>query len=107
MSTEVNCLADAGRRTPDGADKAENKDDNQGSARSLPGDAGAGGSSAYLGAGAEAVLDKLTMMEKRQESITADNNHQMQALKAQYDSLGERLGEIERILTSTVVTTGL
>jgi hypothetical protein len=52
----------------------------------------------------EAVLDKLAMMEKRQESVNADNKHQLLGVQAQYDSLGERLGTIERMLQSIVAT---
>lgn len=67
----------------------------------------AGGSIAYVGADIEAVLDKLTMMEKRHESIAADNKHQMLALAAQYDSLTERLNGIEQFLSAAVATTDL
>ena len=63
-----------------------------------------GGDSGLYSEGIEAVLDKLTMMEKRQESVNADNHHRMLALTAQYDSLGERLAGIERILESIVAT---
>lgn len=48
------------------------------------------------------MLDKLTMMEKRQDSVNAENKHQLLSVKAQYDSLGERLGAIERTLQGIV-----
>jgi hypothetical protein len=47
------------------------------------------------------------MMEKRQDSVNADNKHHLLSVKAQYDSLGERLGAIERMLESIVATTDL
>eukprot|EP01046_Picozoa_sp_COSAG06_P036537 COSAG06_NODE_4036_length_4638_cov_6.313505_2_plen_112_part_00 len=62
------------------------------------------GAVAVAGEGIEAVLDKLTMMERRQESVVSENNHKLLALVAQYDSLGERLGAIEKSLTLTVST---
>jgi hypothetical protein len=62
------------------------------------------GAVAVAGEGIEAVLDKLTMMERRQESVVSENNHKLLALAAQYDSLGERLGAIEKSLTLTVST---
>ena len=61
-----------------------------------------GGTSGLLSADAEAVLDKLTMMEKRQDSVNAENKHQLLSVKAQYDSLGERLGAIEQTLQGIV-----
>lgn len=63
-----------------------------------------GGASGLGSADIEAVLDKLTMMEKRQESVHAENHHRMLGLTAQYDSLGERLAAIERMLESIVTT---
>ena len=47
------------------------------------------------------------MIEKRQDSVNADNKHQLLSIKAQYDSLGERLGAIERMLETAVTTTDL
>ena len=63
------------------------------------------GGSDFQGEGFQAILDKLAMMEKRQESVNAENKHQLQAVQAQYDSLGERLGAIEQRLQCMVATT--
>ena len=62
------------------------------------------GAVAVAGEGIDAVLDKLTMMERRQESVVSENNHKLLALAAQYDSLGERLGAIEKSLNLAVST---
>lgn len=61
---------------------------------------GGSGDRAVEGEDVGAVMDKLMMMEKRQDTLEVKNDHKVAALAAQYDSLGERLGSIERSMQS-------